>query len=1426
MLNNHIIGVQARRPAANGITIVTPISPQPPSTTLLVNGSYTGAMTSGTLVWRQGGNNVGAPVAIRTIAGGAWSTTITTPAAPGSYTLRAAFNGATPTANSGGVTIEVGAPATVAQFGFVGTNDGDGSVALFAHPFAQGDVQPTDQVLLRRADNNVEVRTQFEPITTWPDGSVRIALMAAELPALADNVAMSFILRRGEAHTSPGPTLTWTSALAGRSIFLRTWAPGNTATPLWSFDVGAALLTSTDNWQVGPLAISRRVTTPVPPSGVLNTSDTAGVITSVRVVCDVTATKDGMLLVDAWFCNDRMLHPGGGTARFGYTIEIDGEIVYNQRPTTGAARDLLQYNWWGVRRAKRETAVYNFVTTFRPTFRPDRELIVRAALRPPVDLQARSVTDPGAGSAADILTSGLPHMTDPWWAWGIMRDAGGTGGRPEIGLSTRMLHGWMFTSSDGRSYELTAHKMAEAFTRAGWLMYDWDLNEPLHPDTWPRWGPGGNAATPGVSTRLNAENLPSSQPRNNNITNHLTHDNAHRGAFYGPLAALSGRRIMFDLLAHRSGEACYSQRSYNGTTFSGGPNWRNMTPDHTTGVAWVPTPWNMQVRSFGWIGRDLSDADYVLPDNYPRRIVYTRNVQAWINVCSHTLPLMASTLGSYSGLSIMHGDSWHRGWMGVFSIYAMVMMLLRGQMTGSQLQVIKEYTRFRATGILAQTQVSRRMLDNDIIYMFSANGFVGPANSWAAVASLPTNPPIPLDWTANTNRGAGSDYNIQAYQGLAMLGTWNADDEARAWAREAMVQLRSYREQPVANFFPRVNPIRVTNSGEPQNTHYFVPQWTYLLNAAPVVTSGQVFSLPTDTPSGSLIGLVEWTGSLPRRGGPEGTGVPAWEIVSQPSGNPFTISDGGVLRLAGTVPFGPTTITVRARCFDANETELASAPTAVTVTGTAIAPNLSSNQSPEVAENTPVDFIAATFTYTGTTGVPSIQSGNTNDLFTVVQVTPTVPGGPNTIQVRVAAPLTGYGSQTRNLVLRVTNPAGFSEAQCNITIVLSVVPPSIPSGQVFEAYIDAPVGASTVPSAVVVNGDPSTKSILIPSGPFAINATTAELTTTGSLGGVNATVFQYTPTIRAQNLGGTADQQVTINVLPPPSVWSSAAPSTIVLEAWSVARRLRNAYTGPLIRVRRASDGAEQDIGILNGVLNESALTSFIGSSQGFIIRVYGQFAGRDLVQTNSSAQYEITNASGAIHRFGGTAVRPTAFTNNSSRVMHASTIAIGGSRSTHALGMVVHPHSMSNFLTLFSAFPPAGSNDSARCQLDPSGSIGTRRVLASTTEAWTPAGTVTTSSRLVAVSFFNAGAGSNSVQMRWNGNSQLITSGPNVTTRFGERDLPTTRYEYGFSVGSTVAGVEATSRPMTWAEAFFVTTTSATAIDAIIAEQRTFYGI
>jgi hypothetical protein len=89
--------------------------------------------------------------------------------------------------------------------------------------------------------------------------------------------------------------------------------------------------------------------------------------------------------------------------------------------------------------------------------------------------------------------------------------------------------------------------------------------------------------------------------------------------------------------------------------------------------------------------------------------------------------------------------------------------------------------------------------------------------------------------------------------------------------------------------------------------------------------------------------------------------------------------------------------------------------------------------------------------------------------------------------------------------------------------------------------------------------------------------------------------------------------------------------------AYSAARRLSSTYTGSLIRVRRSSDNAEQDIGYTVGnVLDESALTTFVGVGNGFVTTWYDQSGNaNNAVQSTAANQPQIVS-SGTINKQSG----------------------------------------------------------------------------------------------------------------------------------------------------------------------------------------------
>jgi len=81
-------------------------------------------------------------------------------------------------------------------------------------------------------------------------------------------------------------------------------------------------------------------------------------------------------------------------------------------------------------------------------------------------------------------------------------------------------------------------------------------------------------------------------------------------------------------------------------------------------------------------------------------------------------------------------------------------------------------------------------------------------------------------------------------------------------------------------------------------------------------------------------------------------------------------------------------------------------------------------------------------------------------------------------------------------------------------------------------------------------------------------------------------------------------------------------------------RKLRTAYTGAAIRVRRSSDNTEQDIGFVGVDLDTVSLKNFVGANSGFVTTWYsqGDSSAVNFTQTTAASQPRIVNA-GTIDR-------------------------------------------------------------------------------------------------------------------------------------------------------------------------------------------------
>lgn len=162
---------------------------------------------------------------------------------------------------------------------------------------------------------------------------------------------------------------------------------------------------------------------------------------------------------------------------------------------------------------------------------------------------------------------------------------------------------------------------------------------------------------------------------------------------------------------------------------------------------------------------------------------------------------------------------------------------------------------------------------------------------------------------------------------------------------------------------------------------------------------------------------------------------------------------------------------------------------------------------------------------------------------------------------------------------------------------------------------------------------------------------------------------------RGNNLGGPV-AKISGAVVPPPAV-------TYILDTLALAssfavstRKVRAAYVGSCMRVRRSSDNLEADIGFnASGSLDTVALLAHTGVGSGFISKYYDQSGnGADLVQATTTVQPVIVSA-GTVQTIATTANKPAPFTDGTTQYLTQ-----GGSGGAIAM---VQPFTLSSALQL-----------------------------------------------------------------------------------------------------------------------------------------------
>ena len=103
-----------------------------------------------------------------------------------------------------------------------------------------------------------------------------------------------------------------------------------------------------------------------------------------------------------------------------------------------------------------------------------------------------------------------------------------------------------------------------------------------------------------------------------------------------------------------------------------------------------------------------------------------------------------------------------------------------------------------------------------------------------------------------------------------------------------------------------------------------------------------------------------------------------------------------------------------------------------------------------------------------------------------------------------------------------------------------------------------------------------------------------------------------------------------------------APASSLLLDTYSGAaaayslRKLRSAYSGNAIRVRRSSDNTEQDFGFVANILDTASLLTFVGAGNGFVTTWYDQSGNANNATMSTAANQPQIVSSGAMITING----------------------------------------------------------------------------------------------------------------------------------------------------------------------------------------------
>jgi hypothetical protein len=478
------------------------------------------------------------------------------------------------------------------------------SEVTFGQVFAAGAVAPGSQLYATVTDADgasQKVAVQMDAKTFNPDGSVAMAVLSFEAPALAADSSTGVMLSVGPALAQPAAPLDLAAALGTYSLTVDLAVQsGTSAAPSvtnYHIDAVAALKAAIADgtasyWLQGPNASQARVVVPVTGS--------------MQMVFDITANANGTVSTDVQFLNDEAwvqtwnqqvvngTRAGavGGTVTYDETITQNGVVVSQQN-------NIKQYQYQN----------WHTVVTTQPAqinIQHDVAYLEATGAVQNYDLTTGIQAATTAGEARQLAT--VPSTTSsnlgspfgsPLAANGVDPGMGGTGGRPDIGPTTGYNAAWLLTqNATAAQYALA---QANASGSVPWNMENGTTGAPLttavDPNLWTDSRGGPYSGSSGLV-------------QNPNNGNGWNVDMAHQPALSYDAALLTGSRY-------------YLNQAQNQAAFAVTNAWPSSQMRNVGGYSDIVV-YNNQVRGAAWDLRDVINAAYLSPAGSAEGAYFTK----------------------------------------------------------------------------------------------------------------------------------------------------------------------------------------------------------------------------------------------------------------------------------------------------------------------------------------------------------------------------------------------------------------------------------------------------------------------------------------------------------------------------------------------------------------------------------------------------------------------------------------------------------------------------------------------------------------------------------------------------------------------------------------------------------------------------------